>query len=98
MLRGCCRSRQLGGDLQERDEPGEAGDVDLGAQDGGAVGDVAVGAGIAYEAQKGRRALIERLQGLADEGEFVVGVVRYGSAEHAAPAPHLPQGCFMAAR
>lgn len=33
--------------LHERGEPGQAGDADLGAQHGDAVGDVAVGAGVA---------------------------------------------------
>ncbi|MEU6672149.1 hypothetical protein [Streptomyces sp. NPDC046727] len=68
------------GGLQERGEPGESCDVELGAQDGGAVGDVAVGAGVAYEAgdlgEQGGRALVERLQEPVGEGEFVVGAVR----------------------
>ncbi|MFF2751320.1 hypothetical protein ACFVVA_38005 [Kitasatospora sp. NPDC058048] len=71
------------GGLQQRDGPGQAGDVDLGAQDGGADGDVAVvGAGVAdqagdLEVQAGR-ALVERFQVLAGEVDLLAGPVRVG--------------------
>ncbi|MFE2729122.1 hypothetical protein [Kitasatospora sp. NPDC059327] len=67
--------------LQQRDEPGQAGDVDLGPQDGGTVGDPAiVGAGVGDQfgdvgdigEQRGG-ALVQRFEQLAGQGEFLYG-------------------------
>ncbi|MGW7620354.1 hypothetical protein ACWGLG_31900 [Streptomyces antimycoticus] len=65
------------GGFQEWGEPGEAGDGDLGTQDGGAVGDLVIGPGVAYEGGdvgvEGGGALVELGEVLVGEGEFVVG-------------------------
>ncbi|QLE75055.1 hypothetical protein FGW37_28720 [Streptomyces rectiverticillatus] len=62
----------------QRGEPGESGDGDPGAQDGGAVGDVAVGAGVSDEGGdvgvEGGGALVEWFEELVGEREFFVGM------------------------
>lgn len=72
--------------LQQRDKPGEAGDGDLGVQDGGPVGDVAIGAGIAQESRdvgvEAGGALVERFEELAGEGEFVVSADRVSEGDN----------------
>ncbi|WP_413098153.1 hypothetical protein [Streptomyces sp. Inha503] len=70
------------GGVDERGEPGKAGDGALGVPDDGAVGDVAVGVGVAHEGRdvgvEGGGALVELGEVLVREGEFVVGAERVG--------------------
>lgn len=92
----------VGGDVAVRGDLAQAvdggGEVVLGAQAGGAVGDVAVGPRVACEAgdlgEPSGRALIERLTKLVCEGEGGVGAVRVspdrGQGEAGLAMPRSP--------
>lgn len=70
------------GGLQDRDEPGQTRDLDPGPQHGGAIEDVAIGAGVADQGGhlevEDRRALVQWLKELVGEGDLVFRPVRVG--------------------